>query len=1210
MGQLFLYLLGQFQIILDDQPVDSHLYIKTKAFLAYLVIEKERVHSRETLAGLIWPDKSQEAAFTNLRQAIRQLRDTIPSIDQYLNITSQTIQFNIKNQSIVDVNRFQNMIDQTDKHSHAFRADCARCILLLEGAMDLYRGPVLANFYVKESLEFNDWILFQQQRIERIALASLMDIVEYYLHQGHFDQAQQLALRQVEIDPYREVAHRQYMRSVMASGQRAAAIKHYDRLKDLLENDLGIKPETETDLLYEQILREEQLQFNPSEPLKPNRLFEPGLRDGLRIKPVFVGRKKEMVFLQSHFHDMLKGSGKIIFVAGEAGWGKTALINAFTQHVRISLPDVITAHGKGNAYTGIGDPYLPFRDLLSFLIGDVETRWAAGSISQDLAYRVWKMVPFIAQTIMENGVDLLDTFVPGQTLLQRIIEGFTKENTREPGWVHRLRQLLEQKNIPPLAPTPVSQNNLFEQYTRVLMKIAEKTPLILVLDDMQWMDAGSISLLFHLGKRLNNSRILLIGAYRPLDLRIGPRTYLIENGNSSDLEAESAQLYSHERHPLQNIINELKRDSGDIEITLSQSEEGFTDALIDSEPNDLNRSFRDAFQNRTQGHPLFVVELLHSMVARGELIKDKYGRLIEGERIDWEILPVKVEALIAERLGRLPKRLLNVLKIASIDGEIFTAEIIAQLLGISENEIIKILSDEIGKEHRLVDAEGVRWIQGRQRLCQYRFDHFLFQKYLYTTLDPNERAYWHGKIGFLMENLFQDRIAENAVSLSWHFEKAKNFEKAVYYLNLVGENAARISANQEAITHFTRAINILTALPDRPEKIQQEITLQINLAIAILATKGYADAGIEKALDRAYDLCIQADDAYRSFAILWQLACYRSSTGHFTAGGSMMMSLIETSQRAGDPLLIALGHWGMGWYDLLAGAHLTSKSHLEVMIDIYDPNRHQILAYLFSQDPGVGSHAFLAFDFLALGFPEQAVEHCQIAIELARQIQHPFSLALALTYHILVLGFLGEIQALKIPTEELIDLTQKYGFTYWYTAGLLGQAWVLSGTSQAEKAIHLLKQGLEMMRSQGMQMTKQLNIQLLAECLLQTGKTKEGFELISQTIEAAWQTGELLIISELVRIRGEAQLKIKPAQTTLAEVAFLESIALAKKGGTRFFELKSSLRLARLWEDQKKYDQAYALVSNIYAGFTEGFDRPILHEARIFLYQLERIITR
>ncbi|HEX9027964.1 MAG TPA: hypothetical protein VF823_02240, partial [Anaerolineales bacterium] len=621
-----------------------------------------------------------------------------------------------------------------------------------------------------------------------------------------------------------------------------------------------------------------------------------------------------------------------------------------------------------------------------------------------------------------------------------------------------------------------------------------------------------------------------------------------------NISQEPFQPSLRDRHPLEFVINEFKRDGGSIEILLSQGEVGFTDALIDSQPNSLSREFRAAFHNRTQGHPLFAVELLQSMAASGSLVKDKEGHLIEGDALDWDVLPARVEAVIAERLGRLPKRLLDVLKVASVEGEVFTAEVVAQALGIDEVEIVRWLSVEIGKEHRLTRSEGVHW-RGSQRLFQYRFDHILFQKYLYTAFDPIERTHWHGIIGSAMENLLGESSAEMAVSLSWHFEKAENKRKAVHYFNLAGERALRVSANQEGLAHFTRALDLLSTLPDTLERAQQELTLQINLAISILALQGYADEKVGNAFSRAYELCKQIGNTPQIFPIVWQLACYYSGQGDFVNGGARMGDLMKLGEQAGDPLVIALAHWGLGWNDYLIGDHISSKRHLEHMIRVYDPRQHHSLAYLYSQDPGSTSQAILAFDLLALGYPEQAMATAHSAVRLARHIDHPYSLALTLAYLGLVYGFSSQHREQIKIGEELIELTQKYDYAYWYSAGLHGRGWALGHLGKPDEGIRDLSQALKIVRASRNEIGQEMIYISLAEILAQNGKAAEGLELIDQRIAASFQKRELLLISEQVRVKAEALLKVQPAQAHLAEAAFQESIELACGQSALFFQL-------------------------------------------------------
>ncbi|MBN2408891.1 MAG: protein kinase, partial [Candidatus Aminicenantes bacterium] len=371
-------------------------------------------------------------------------------------------------------------------------------------------------------------------------------------------------------------------------------------------------------------------------------------------RPVFVARERELDNLARWLDSSLAGKGQVVFVTGEAGSGKTALLQESARRAQKADADLIVAAGKCNAHTGIGDPYFPFIEIMGLLTGDVEAKWAAGAVSSDQARRLWEILPFSVQALLENGQDLINTFVPGAALVSR-----SEVASKGPsGWLTALKKLFERKSsLPP--DSTLQQSTLFEQYTLLLLALAEQKPLLLILDDLQWMDAGSAGLLFHLGRRLSGSRILLLGAFRSSEIAIGR---------------------GGERHPLEPIRNEFKSAFGEMEIEVGKAEERrFVDNFIDSEPNRLDEKFRRKLHHQTKGHPLFTVELLRTMQERGALVKDQEGRWVEGPEIKWDTLPARVDAVIEERVNRLGENLKETLTFASVEGEEFTAEVIARL---------------------------------------------------------------------------------------------------------------------------------------------------------------------------------------------------------------------------------------------------------------------------------------------------------------------------------------------------------------------------------------------------------------------------------------------------------------------------------------------------------------------------------------------------
>jgi ABC-type oligopeptide transport system substrate-binding subunit len=282
-----------------------------------------------------------------------------------------------------------------------------------------------------------------------------------------------------------------------------------------------------------------------------------------------------------------------------------------------------------------------------------------------------------------------------------------------------------------------------------------------------------------------------VGAYRPEEVALG------RDGD---------------RHPLQKVLSELKRRFGDVWVDLTRTDaaEGrrLVEGFVDTEPNRLGERFRSALFRHTGGHPLFTVELLRAMQERGDLLQDEDGRWIEGPALDWETLPARVEGVIEERIGRLEEELREALTVASVEGEAFTAQVVAQVQAIGERQLLRALSRELEKRHHLV-REGESLQVGERRLSRYWFSHLLFQQYLYNGLGAGERSLLHGEVAHVLEALYEGRTDEVAAQLARHYAEARETEKAVEYLSLAGDRARLACAHQEAAAHYRRALATL-----------------------------------------------------------------------------------------------------------------------------------------------------------------------------------------------------------------------------------------------------------------------------------------------------------------------------------------------------------------------------------------------------------------
>jgi tetratricopeptide (TPR) repeat protein len=607
-------------------------------------------------------------------------------------------------------------------------------------------------------------------------------------------------------------------------------------------------------------------------------------------RQVFVARKRELEQLDSFLNRALAGQGQVCFVTGEAGSGKTALVTEFARRAQERHEALIVAVGQSDTTTGVGDPYLPFREVLSQLTGDVEAKLARGAISAENASRLRKLVSVSARFLVEMAPDLVGLFVPGVGLAMKA----AKETADKAGWLEKLEKLAQQpKAGEGLGREGLDQNVVFEQYTRFVAMLSDKKPLLLILDDLQWADTASIGLLFRLGRRIGEHRILFVGTYRPEEVAIGR---------------------AGERHPLEKVLAELKRYYGDIRVDLDRTEEvegqHFVNAFLNTEPNRLKEEFCHKLFQHTGGHPLFTIELLRNMQERGDLVRDSQGRWVETQALNWQSLPERVEGVIEERIGRLGQELRQMLTVGSVEGEDFTAEVVARIQAADAGGLIRRLSAELERQHRLIKARGVRRLeQIGQRLSLYRFQHNLFQRYLYNELDEAERIYLHEDVGNALEALYGDQVDEIVVQLARHFLEAGIAEKARTYLGQAGEQAAARFANDEAVTYFSRALDLT------PEN---NLTERYDLLLArqkVYDVQGEREAQAQDLV--ALEALVEAlDDNQRRVEVALRRGRYAGVTCDYSATLAASQTAVRLAQVIQDSSSEAWGYqqWGQALF--------------------------------------------------------------------------------------------------------------------------------------------------------------------------------------------------------------------------------------------------------------------------------------------------------
>ncbi len=1162
MDRLEIRLLGSFMVAKGGTPLTGFDSNKVRALLAYLSVEADRPHERRKLAALLWPDLPDATALSNLRYSLSNLRKIIgdrSAKSPFLGITPQKIWFIASNNSWVDVAAFDSYCIQAQQNPLDFDS--------LEKAADLSRGRFLEGFAIPDSNLFEEWVVLKREHFDHQVLQVLHRLAKDRELSGEYQQAILYAEQQLELDPWSEEAHRRLMRCLYFTGQRTSALAQYEACCMVLERELSVEPELETRELYIEIL---------NNTLSPPGIAPTFLRHAVfphSDLPRFAARQGPLKSLHLSLDRALAGQGQLMLVTGSPGQGKTALVKEFIRQALKDHPTLAAAWGNSHAYFGSGDPYLPFREILEMLTGQVEHRWEAGSISQEHALRLWRLAAFSTRAIVQEGPALLGSFISGQALMSRaslVIQD-------EPAWMSNLRTLVGQ---PTAAPVP-RQQDFYQQYGRVLSAIARQVPLLLFLDDLQWADQSSLALLFHLTRVVRGSHIMIIGAFRPVEA----------------LSTSGTQPLS-----LATMVNELALLYGDILINLDELEQrDFIDAYLDLEPNQLDEAFRQELFRYTHGHPLFTIEMLYGMQERGDLHKNPRGEWVTSPALNWDNLPARVEAVIAERLRQLPHPLRKLLQVASVEGEYFTGEVVAKVQGMAEQQVLRNLSTELDRRFRLVLADSTRRVNGT-RISRYRFRHILYQRYLYRRQNLVERARLHERVGNTLEAYHAGNINELAVQLAVHFELAGNQLKAIHYLNIASRQAAKVSSFEDAIDKISKARTLLAGQPESAEKDQLELELLMSLIVPLEFARSFATPELGTACDRMTELMRKLPLDNGMFPAIVALGSYYIVRADYQKARATIPLQVELAKISKNELFKHFKDFSIGYVALWLGRIKVAPPLFDQMIEFYDPVKYGEVHLWIGSDPCVDSLLWSSWALWLLGYPEKALARSQQAVELGHKLNHPGCLAMAqdlciyvhLLAHITV-GIPELIQALsKVLAKHPFPLfASNLEFLKGYHQALNGNI---------EEGIEGMKKGIEAYQSIGMKNMLSMHYTLLAQVYLQANQLSQAAHLVQQAEDFIESTGERYYQAETLRIKGELLLHQYPQAQEAAADCFSLALQVAHAQEAKTLELRAAMSLARL--QQGRIAQVRQHLQEVYNWFTEGFDTPDLKEAQALLASL------
>jgi DNA-binding SARP family transcriptional activator len=405
---------------------------RTVGLLGYLATER-RLIGREHLTALLWPDEVPAKGRANLSRELHNLAQILPDCWQ---TDRQAVAFTPSANTVVDLYQLLHLEARKSWGE----------------AAELLGGEFLEGLNLDDTPEFESWLLTERELWRRRAEVALRHVIEGHTRRGRYTDALHHAQRLQQLAPWDELNHRQIMRLLAWTGQRSAALRQFEICKKALREQLDVEPALETIELYQQI-QAGQLDLPPQLPAflteeRPRHEFE---------RPLFVGRDVELAQLDAFMDSALVGQGRVIFITGGPGRGKTALLDAYAQRAIHKHPNLLVASGKCHAYSGLGDPYLPYREVMAMLTGDVEGRWDAGAITGEHARRLWAALSLVVRALLDHGPDLLDVLVP-ETALFSLALATGQDNAP---WFFDLREHIKRKAM---STKDLEQSQLFSRY--------------------------------------------------------------------------------------------------------------------------------------------------------------------------------------------------------------------------------------------------------------------------------------------------------------------------------------------------------------------------------------------------------------------------------------------------------------------------------------------------------------------------------------------------------------------------------------------------------------------------------------------------------------------------------------------------------------------------------------------------------------------------
>jgi|SRR5579871_417150 class 3 adenylate cyclase/predicted ATPase len=712
----------------------------------------------------------------------------------------------------------------------------------------------------------------------------------------------------------------------------------------------------------------------------------------------------------------------------------------------------------------------------------------------------------------------------------------------------------EHSGLSTLTPQQI-KNKTIDKLLEIILSLSALRPTLCIFEDVHWIDPSTLELLELAIRRIDRVRVMIVVSYRPE----------FRHAWSTPANVTLHSLTRLSRGEVTRMIRELSRKEN------------------------LSQQILDQIVDKADGVPLFIEELTTSIVRAPRQNAQQKSDFDEPARAGTARVPETLHDALMERIDRVAhgRRLAQ---IAAVIGREFSYDLLTVASRTDETDLRSALA-------QLEDADVI-YRTGISPTVRFAFKHVLLRDAVYNSLLRGRRQEIHADIAAVLENHFRDLAENRPEILAYHYGEAGDNERAIRCWRDAGRRALANSANVEAINHFQNALRLLSALPDTGRRSQEEIEIQLALGIPLIAVHGYAAAQTRDAFARARALCRDLDNRPEYFQALFGL------WGHSWMGGKndqalvMANEFLTRSRATSDSTLLMVAHRVMGSTLLTVGDFATARQHFEESIALSRAEARRPIYDLYMVEPQVASLLLLSWDLWFLGHLDQSLARVSEALALAQDLAQPYSVAFA-HYMTSVVHLLRGDAALALESaEQSLEMSREHRFSLYVLLSTISRGRALGALGQLSEAMTEMQTGIAEARRTGVGFMLPMMYSWLADVHAQSGERETALSLVEQTLHEINDTTGRSWESELLRQRAEILLKLSPSRADEAESYLKYAVELARHQGAKSLELRAATSLAKLWQQQKRIDEARGLLGPIYGWFEEGTSTADLRCAR------------